>query len=121
MQSLTIGLHAGIADQIQIKMGTHLLGLAIQPDAVELQLKDTGGLLTQLASQVVLAIPAALDCTGRSIDPGLARALAPADAANPDLDGWTGKVCCGLPHGVLARSGLVWRRHEPTRTLGRNP
>ena len=70
MQGLTIGLHAGIADQIQIKMGTHLLGLAIQPDAVELQLKDTGGLWTQLASQVVLAIPPRLIAQDVQSTPG---------------------------------------------------
>lgn len=57
MQSLTMGLHARVADQVQVKTGTRLLGLTMQPDSVELQLKDSSGQRTQLASEVVLAIP----------------------------------------------------------------
>lgn len=57
MQSLIAGLHAEIADRVQIRTGTYLLGLAMQTDAIELQLKDAGGPWRQMASQVVLAIP----------------------------------------------------------------
>jgi monoamine oxidase len=57
MQRLTMGLQARIAGQVQIKTGTHLLGLAMRSDAVELQLRDGGGQWTQSASEVVLAIP----------------------------------------------------------------
>ena len=57
MQSLTRGLHARIADQVQVKTGTRLLGLTMQAESVELQLLDAGGRWTQLASQVVLALP----------------------------------------------------------------
>ena len=57
MQGLTQGLRSALADQVQVRTGTHLVGLAMQPDAVEIQLKDAGSQCTQWSSHVVLAIP----------------------------------------------------------------
>ncbi len=57
MQSLILGLHARVADRVRISCGTRLLGLAMQADAVEVQLQGAGGPWTQWASQVVLALP----------------------------------------------------------------
>ena len=57
MQGLTHGLRNRMADRVDIKTGTQVVGLALLPDAIELQLTDAGGRWTQLAQNVVLAIP----------------------------------------------------------------
>lgn len=57
MQGLTNGLHKRIADRVEIKTGTHVSGLVLLPDAIELQLTGAGGGWNQLAQNVVLAIP----------------------------------------------------------------
>lgn len=69
MQGLTLGLHAGLAGRVRIKTATRLLGLAMQTDAVELQLNDPGGPWTQWASQVVLALPPRLIAQGVQMTP----------------------------------------------------
>lgn len=57
MRSLTHGLRNRMTDRVDIKTGTRVVGLSLMPDAIELQLTDAGGSGTQLAQNVVLAMP----------------------------------------------------------------
>jgi monoamine oxidase len=70
MQGLTRGLHADIAGRVHLETGTHLTGLALQPDAIELQLTGAGGRWTQLASHVVLTLPPRLLAQEVRMTPG---------------------------------------------------
>lgn len=68
-QSLIDRLQARIEGQVHLKTGTRLQGMTLRPHAVELQLQDSSGVWTQLASQVVLTLPPRLTAQDVQMSP----------------------------------------------------
>jgi len=68
-QSLVEALQARLGEQVHLKTGTRVRGMALRPHAIELQLEDASGRWTQQAAQVMLTVPPRLSAQDLQLQP----------------------------------------------------